>query len=121
MPISLKELNALKAEVEVELYPGITTKVTYRLDAFGDGVLKEIDAATSGRGLGSVLAHGAPALEKLLVTWEITDDKGKPLAITQENIKRLGVRVVDRLLGAILGDRDPNLIKSASYAHLEAE
>jgi hypothetical protein len=57
VPISLKELNALKAEVEVELYPGITTKVTYRLDAFGDGVLKEIDAATSGRGLGSVLAH----------------------------------------------------------------
>ena len=114
MPISLKELNNLRAEVDVELYPGITSRCVYRLDAFNDEVVKLIDGATRGGGLTAVAENGRKALEKLLVSWEITDEKGKELPINADTLKRLNVRVIDRLLGAIIGDRDPNLIRGVS-------
>lgn len=118
MPISLKELNNMRAEVEVDIY-GQTMMCVYKLDGFTDDVLKLIDEAVAGNNV-TAAQKWRVFLQKILVSWELTDDRDKVLPISKEILDKLNGKVIDKMAAAVLGDRDPNLIKTASSPRLQA-
>jgi hypothetical protein len=119
MPISLTELNNLQAELTVEIFPGGDVSLVYKLDGFTDEVNGMIDQALAG-GMHIKAGCYRKILERLLVSWDIEQSKGKPLPITPEGLAKLKLPVLDKLMAGILGDRDPNLIRTGSQPHLQA-
>lgn len=57
-------------------------------------------------------AAAAKSLAKTLVSWDLLDDKDKPYPITEEALRRLPVRILYKVFGAIQEDLSPNEQKS---------
>lgn len=47
-------------------------------------------------------------LKDTLVSWDITDDKGKPLPVTEASLRQLPLRLLGDLVRAITEDMRPN-------------
>lgn len=122
MPLSLKDLSTMHAEVPVEIHPELPpVTLTYRVDAAFDAkALKIMDEASAGNYV-TAAKKKREFLLHVLTGWDITGDNGKDtLALTAASLDRLNGKVIDKMAAAVLGDSDPNLTKTASSPRLQA-
>ncbi len=102
MPISLSELQNNTRTITVD-YDGEKVTVVYK-----PGVLTPT-ASTE-----FVKSTVVEQLEKLLVSWDVMDEKGKPLPVTTELLNQLPGRFLSHLALAVSGDMRPNETRAAS-------
>lgn len=119
MPISLKELNSLKAELNVPLFEGVELNIVYKLDAIDDDLAEKLDGSHAGGMAGKAKAY-REILARVLVSWDLQDDKGKALPVNADTLSHFNFDVLDTILGAILRNTDPKLIRTASPPRLQA-
>ncbi len=102
MPISLGELQNNTRSLVVD-YDGEKVQVVYR-----PGVI------TPGSGTEFAAQGVVEQLERLLVSWDITDDKGKALPVSTELLNQLPGRFLAHVADAVSGDMRPNGKRAAS-------
>jgi hypothetical protein len=119
MPISLKELKSLKAELTVPLFEGLELNIVYKVDAFDDDLSEKLNAASTG-GMAEKTKGYREILGRVLISWDLEDDKGKVLPVNADTLKHFNFDTLDTILGAILRDNDPKLIRTASSPRLQA-
>lgn len=119
MPISLKELKSLKAELNVPLFEGVEINIVYRVDAIDDELSARLDSARIG-GMADKTKAYREILAGVLSSWDLQDDKGKTLPVTPDNLMHFNFETLDTILGAILRNTDPKLIRTASPPRLQA-
>lgn len=104
MPIPLSSLTADRRTVRVPFGEDALT-LTYKPSA--------VNAVQEARELeerekGQHLLAQARSLAELIVSWDVVDEKGKPLPVSEEILGSLGLDVAARLQRAILEDLLPN-------------
>ncbi len=102
MPISLSDLQNNTRVLTLE-YDGESVTIVYR-----PGVITPANSDDFNR------QAVVEQLEGLLVSWDIVDDKGKPLPVTKELLDTLPARFLAHLSGAIVGDLRPNVKRAVS-------
>lgn len=104
MPISLSALTADRRTVKVPFGDDALTLV-YRpstINAVQEA--RELEDREKGRHL---LAQ-ARSLAEIILSWDLVDDAGKPLPVTEETIQTFGIDVVSKITRAVLADLLPN-------------
>jgi hypothetical protein len=112
MPIRLAELTKATRTV-VQTFEGTedTLSITYRPSAWTPAVMNEhLSAVSSGNTPEALVLD----LATLLVSWDLLDDKGKPIPITAESLRRVSLEVLNVVLGAINADMLPDPTPAAT-------
>lgn len=102
MPISLAELQSNLRTLVID-YDGEKVQVVYR-----PGILTP--ATNDDFAKQSVVEQ----LETLLVSWDVLDDKGKPLPVTTDLLNQLPGRFLAHIAAEISGDMRPNAKRVAN-------
>src|SRR5438874_8922809 len=102
MPIRLAELTK-ETRTLVKTFDGTddTLSVTYRPSAWTPALMAEHLAAVREGNTPEALVLDLAAL---LVSWDLLDDKGKPLPTTAEALREVSLEVLNVVLGAINAD-----------------
>jgi len=93
---ALKQLVNVIVPIQVAYETGegeVVINASYSLRAFAQAELEKLDDQ-----------QAIPFLARVLVDWDVTDDEGKPLPITEETLKLLPWPVLNDLFLAILED-----------------
>lgn len=100
-PLTVK-LESAEAEVQVVYNPGAVTP----------------DWQDRFQGLGAKATNKdtLPLLQEVLISWDITDDDGRELAPTEENMRHVPAVVLYEIVGAIFEDMTPKKLRSATSA-----
>ena len=112
MPIRLSDLAAKTRTVTVD-FEGTPIEVTYlpgRMTMATQQRLQkstELPAGKANRELATILAE-------LVAGWDVTDDNGAPLPVTEELVRQLPLRFVTALTTELFEDINPNEGKIAS-------
>lgn len=104
MPVRLSALSADRRTLRIPFGDDALT-ITYRpstVNAVQEA--RELEERASGRAL---LAQ-ARSLVESLASWDLQDDDGKPVPITEEIMAGLGLDVTNKLMNAMLDDLLPN-------------
>lgn len=119
MPINVGEIKTEVSTVVVE-YRGEKVSVTYNRRGVTPRLMREIgrkrdDDDEDMANLNNALRQ----LQALIVTWDVLDAKGKPLAATEENLIDLPADFLTAVLAAIWEDYNPNPTRpEASFGSL---
>lgn len=106
MPIKLTDLVAGKRSIAIEFEAGVLN-ITYDPSVItADNEREEI--AMRMRGL--VINSLAQSLERMIVEWDLVDDKGKPIPIKLESLTALGYDVLNYIMRSINEDFRPNVL-----------
>lgn len=109
MPISLSALTADRRTVKVP-FGDDTLTLTYKPSAVN---AKQEARELEEREKGQHLLAQAKSLAEIVESWDVTDDKGKPLPVSEEVLAGLGLDVTSKLTRAILDDLLPNRTQPA--------
>ncbi len=96
MPLKLSDLTKRTKTIQVDLGDGDVIQVEFRLDFYTpefEATMASVDEKP--------VAKQAEALAKILVGWDVTDDDGKTLPPSQENLAQLGVLVTSTIMKKI--------------------
>lgn len=104
MPISLSALTADRRTVTIPFGDDVLT-VVYRPSA--------INAIQEARELedrekGQVLRSQARSLAEVIASWDVVDEEGQPLPVSEDVLAALGIDVASKINRAILDDLLPN-------------
>lgn len=119
MPIRLEDLAKTTKRVTFE-YDGEPVTVEYRLNAVTPQQGELIERLTSMFGGAVTLSEENKVNEQLIdvlnwlvVSWDVLDDKGKPLPVTKTWLRKLPSAFLYTLFGEILADLRPNAQSAA--------
>jgi len=104
VPIRLSALTADRRTIVVQ-FGEDSLSLTYRPSAF-NAVQEERELEQ--RAKGQHLKSQASSLAEIITAWDLVDDDGKPLPVSEAVIATLGLDVVSRLTRAVLDDLLPN-------------
>lgn len=110
MPISLADLTRATRTVAVE-YDGHTVNLTYTPGKLTPAVEARLNDANE---------HNRPAsgvadeLAQIIVGWDVTDEKGKPVEVTTELLHEFPTRFLLACVQAIGSDARPNAQSAAN-------
>jgi hypothetical protein len=104
MPIRLSDLSADRRTVKVPFGDDTLTLVCKpsALNAIQEA--RELE----DRAVGRVVMSQARSLAELIISWDLLDDDGKPLPVSEEVLGGLGLDVSNKLYNAVLDDLLPN-------------
>lgn len=106
MPIRITDLVAGKRTIAIEFEAG-TLNVTYDPSAItADNEREEAMMRLRGMPINGI----AQSLVKVIVEWDLQDDKGKPVPIDLEALTPLGYDVLAYLMRSINEDFRPNVL-----------
>lgn len=104
MPISISALTANRRTVSID-FGGETLKVTYRPSAINAvQEARELEDKEKGQHVLSMVRTMIETIE----SWDLLGDDGKPLALTEDNLKPLGIDILSQISRAIVTDALPN-------------
>lgn len=108
MPLKLSALTADRKTVVVKFDTGSLT-LTYRPSAFN--ALQEA-RELEDKEKGAHLLSQARSLCELITDWDLTDDAGKPVPVSEDVMASLGLDVTNALMNALLDELLPNRKKA---------
>lgn len=104
MPIRLSAITADRRTVKVP-FGDDSLSLTYRPSAINAvQEARELEEREKGRHLQAQ----ATSLAEIITSWDILDDEGQPLPVSEEVIATFGLDVVSKVTRAILDDLLPN-------------
>jgi hypothetical protein len=87
---------------------GGTLEFTHCPAGFSCEFQEQIQAIEDEGGERAAIGHLCAALPSLVPSWNLADDTGAPLPLTEETFRRLPVKLVISMLQAIAGAHNPN-------------
>lgn len=110
MPISIADLTRPTRTVTVD-YDGNIVNLTYSPGRLTPAVEARLNQANEQNRPASGVAD---ELAKIIVSWDVTGDDGKPLAVTADLLHEFPTRFLLACVSAIGGDARPNVASAAS-------
>lgn len=104
MPISITALAANRKTLKID-FDGETLTLTYRPSAINAAQEdREITDKSSGHHVLSIIRSLVETIER----WDLVDEAGQTLPISEESLRPLGIDVLNRISTEIIRDSLPN-------------
>jgi len=104
VPISIAALAANRRTVKVD-FNGETLTLTYRPSVINaKQEARELEERAAGQHVQSM----ANSLAEIIESWDVVDDKGKPVPVSVELLSTFGLDVLQKMTREIIGDLLPN-------------
>jgi hydrogenase maturation factor len=100
VPISLNQLRERKATTTLDLGDGLSIQLVYKPNEITPGYLDSVSKETDLMALARVVA-------RIISSWDITDDDGVAMSVTDETAAQLGIQLLNEIITTVASDMRP--------------